>query len=65
MRNRPKSSGESGARYSMFVTLRDGLSSLVEAIAARLPARRGAVEYAGHAHRTLRQTGGVYGLKAK
>lgn len=30
-------STESGARYSMFVTLRDGLSSLVEAIAARLP----------------------------
>ena len=29
---------ESGARYSMFVTLRDGLSSLVERLAARLPA---------------------------
>ena len=29
---------ESGARYSMFVTLRDGLSSLVDAIASRLPA---------------------------
>ncbi len=29
---------ESGPRFSMFVTLRDGLSSLVEAIAARLPA---------------------------
>ncbi len=29
---------ESGARYSMFVTLRDGLTSLVEALAARLPA---------------------------
>jgi oxygen-dependent protoporphyrinogen oxidase len=28
---------ESGARYSMFVTLREGLSSLVEALAARLP----------------------------
>jgi oxygen-dependent protoporphyrinogen oxidase len=28
----------SGARYSMFMTPRDGLSSLVEAIAARLPA---------------------------
>jgi protoporphyrinogen/coproporphyrinogen III oxidase len=37
MKNRPKTSGESGARYSMFVTLEDGLSSLVEAIAARLP----------------------------
>ncbi len=30
-------SGDSGARYSMFVTLRDGLSSLVDAIAACLP----------------------------
>jgi len=28
---------ESGARYSMFVTLRQGLSSLVGALAARLP----------------------------
>ncbi len=28
---------ESGARYSMFVTLRDGLTSIVDAIAARLP----------------------------
>jgi len=28
---------ESGPRYSMFVTLRDGLSSLVDALAARLP----------------------------
>lgn len=28
---------ESGARYSMFVTLRDGLSSLVEALGRRLP----------------------------
>ncbi len=37
MRNRPAASRESGARYSMFVTLQDGLSSLVEAIAARLP----------------------------
>jgi oxygen-dependent protoporphyrinogen oxidase len=38
MRNRPAASRESGARYSMFVTLEDGLSSMVEAIAARLPA---------------------------
>ena len=29
--------GESGARYSLFVTLRDGLSSLIDALAARLP----------------------------
>jgi oxygen-dependent protoporphyrinogen oxidase len=31
-------SGDSGARYSMFVTLEDGLSSMVDALAARLPA---------------------------
>jgi oxygen-dependent protoporphyrinogen oxidase len=37
MKNRPAASRESGARYSMFVTLEDGLSSLVEALAARLP----------------------------
>lgn len=42
MKIRPKRGEESGARYSMFVTLRDGLSSLVDAIAARLPA--GAVQ---------------------
>ncbi len=30
-------SEQSGARYSMFVTLRDGLSSLCDALAARLP----------------------------
>ena len=45
---------ESGARYSMFVTLRDGLSSLVEAIASRLP-RGGAAEHTSHADRTLRR----------
>ncbi len=28
---------QSGARYSMFVTLRDGLSSMCDAVAARLP----------------------------
>jgi oxygen-dependent protoporphyrinogen oxidase len=38
MKNRPAAGRESGARYSMFVTLEDGLSSLVEALAARLPA---------------------------
>jgi oxygen-dependent protoporphyrinogen oxidase len=31
-------SAESGARYSMFVTLSQGLSTLVDAMAARLPA---------------------------
>jgi oxygen-dependent protoporphyrinogen oxidase len=34
----PHVGSESGARYSMFVTLRDGLKSLVDALAARLPA---------------------------
>ncbi len=34
----PHAGSESGARYSMFVTLRDGLQSLVDALAARLPA---------------------------
>ena len=38
LKNRPRADAESGARYSMFVTLQDGLSSLIEAIAARLPA---------------------------
>lgn len=33
----PGASAESGARYSMFVTLRDGLGSLVEALGRRLP----------------------------
>jgi oxygen-dependent protoporphyrinogen oxidase len=37
MRARPKGASESGARYSMFVTLREGLSSMVERIAAKLP----------------------------
>lgn len=29
--------GESGARYSMFVTLREGLSAMIDALAERLP----------------------------
>jgi oxygen-dependent protoporphyrinogen oxidase len=37
MKSKPKGASESGARYSMFVTLREGLSSMVEAIAAKLP----------------------------
>jgi protoporphyrinogen/coproporphyrinogen III oxidase len=37
MKEKPKGPSESGARYSMFVTLREGLSSMVEAIAAKLP----------------------------
>ncbi|MCG2685422.1 MAG: protoporphyrinogen oxidase, partial [Planctomycetales bacterium] len=38
MKNRSRAGRESGARYSMFVTIRDGLSSLVERIVSRLPA---------------------------
>lgn len=37
MASRKKSDAESGARYSLFLTLRGGLSSLVEAIRDRLP----------------------------
>jgi protoporphyrinogen/coproporphyrinogen III oxidase len=37
MKAKPKGASESGARYSMFVTLRDGLTSMVEAISAKLP----------------------------
>ncbi|MEE8451474.1 MAG: protoporphyrinogen oxidase [Thermoguttaceae bacterium] len=33
----PKAKAESGARYSMFVTLREGLTCLIDAMAARLP----------------------------
>jgi oxygen-dependent protoporphyrinogen oxidase len=36
--NNGKSSGESGARYSLFVAPREGMSQLVDALAARLPA---------------------------
>ncbi len=45
---------ESGPRFSMFVTLRDGLSSLVQAIADRLPA--GAVRL-GTAVRAIERDG--------
>ena len=38
MKNREQPKGESGARYSMFVTLRDGLTAIVDEIARRLPA---------------------------
>lgn len=42
-REQAAKSADSGARYSMFVAPRDGMSSLVDAIAARLP--RGAVRF--------------------
>jgi protoporphyrinogen/coproporphyrinogen III oxidase len=37
MKQRPNGKGESGARYSMFVTLSEGLSTMVDAMTARLP----------------------------
>ena len=36
-RTKQKAETQSGARYSMFVTLREGLQSLVDALASRLP----------------------------
>ena len=55
MKSRSQPAGESGARYSMFVTLRDGLSSLVDAIALRLPA--GAVHLNSPVTRVERREG--------
>jgi oxygen-dependent protoporphyrinogen oxidase len=37
MKSRPQGKGESGARYSMFVTLRQGLTAIVDEIQRRLP----------------------------
>jgi protoporphyrinogen/coproporphyrinogen III oxidase len=37
-KQKPNGKAESGARYSMFVTLSQGLSTLINAISARLPA---------------------------
>jgi oxygen-dependent protoporphyrinogen oxidase len=37
MKQRPDGKPESGARYSLFVTLSSGLSTLVDALVARLP----------------------------
>jgi len=48
-------SRDSGARYSMFVTLREGLSSLVDALAARLP--QGAVRLSTPVERIERRNG--------
>jgi protoporphyrinogen/coproporphyrinogen III oxidase len=60
MKRRPRAGGESGARYSMFVTLREGLSSLVEAIAARLP--QGAVRLGAEVTATERAGDGRWRL---
>lgn len=37
MKSSRKTASESGARYSMFVTLKEGLTSLIDALAAKLP----------------------------
>jgi oxygen-dependent protoporphyrinogen oxidase len=52
----------SGARYSMFVAARDGLSSLVDAIAAQLP--RGSVRLHWPVERLSRSTDGRWSLSA-
>ncbi len=46
----------SGARYSMFVTLRDGISSLIDALAGRLP--RGSVHLGTPVTRLARDPSG-------
>jgi protoporphyrinogen/coproporphyrinogen III oxidase len=51
-----RSSGTSGARFGLFVTLRRGLSSLVDAIGARLPA--GSVRLRSRALRLTRPAPG-------
>ncbi len=57
MRQRPKGgSSDSGARYSLFVTPRNGLSSMVDAVAARLP--QGAVHLGAAVERLEAVPGG-------
>ncbi len=52
--------GDSGARYSMFVAPRDGMSSLVDAISARLP--RGAVRLSAPVDRIARRDDGRWSV---
>ena len=49
-RAKQKAETQSGARYSMFVTLRDGLQSLVDALASRLPDGLRPARFARDAH---------------
>lgn len=60
--SKPKSQmqGGSGARYSMFMTLRDGISSLIDTLAARLPA--GAVRTSTPVTRLARDLAGGWQL---
>lgn len=64
MRQQPKSkSSDSGARYSLFVTPRRGLSSMVEAISARLPP--GAVRLGAEVDRLEPAPGGGWLLSGR
>lgn len=59
MKAAPKGqSADSGARYSMFVTPRQGLSSMVDALAQRLP--EGAVRLGRSVERIERGSGGCW-----
>jgi len=53
---------ESGARYSLFVTLRDGLGSLIQAIAAQLP--QGSVRLDASVERIERIAGGAWRVQS-
>jgi oxygen-dependent protoporphyrinogen oxidase len=55
-RRGPTASGTSGARWSLFVTLRGGMGELVQTLAARLPA--GAVQLKRRAHGVTRRAAG-------
>ncbi len=55
MKHRRHAGRESGPRYSMFVTLRDGLLSLVERIVSRLPADTLRAQHRRNPHRTPRR----------
>ncbi|MBP87749.1 MAG: protoporphyrinogen oxidase [Planctomycetaceae bacterium] len=57
LRSQPKSSERSGgARYSMFVAPRDGMSSLMEAIASKLP--DGCIHFDALVERIVKAEGG-------
>lgn len=53
-------SADSGARYSMFVAPREGMSSLVDAVAARLP--RGAVRFGSRVERIAQRADGRWSV---
>jgi protoporphyrinogen/coproporphyrinogen III oxidase len=59
-RDAEEATGDSGARYSMFVAPREGMSSLVDAIAARLP--RGAARLGTRVERIARRDDGRWSV---